>query len=73
MLRYRMVMTILILIKKIEIKKSKVTRGHHFTLVKKQTSLMLESFHFPRGPEMYGIHYQHSVYMVVELIYSKIY
>ena len=29
---------------------------------------MLESFHFPRGPSMYGINYQQSVYMLVVLI-----
>ena len=29
---------------------------------------MLESFHFPRGPSIYGINYQHSVYMLVVLI-----
>ena len=26
---------------------------------------MLESFHFPIGPSMYGINYQQSVYMLV--------
>ena len=33
---------------------------------------MLESFHFSRGPSMYGIHYQQSVYMLVVLICSRI-
>ena len=64
-----MVMKILILIFFLEIKQSKITRGHNFTLVKKQSTLYvdwrLESFHFPRGPSMYGINYQQSVYMLV--------
>ena len=29
---------------------------------------MLESFHFPRGPSMFGINYQKSVYMLVLLV-----
>ena len=33
---------------------------------------MLESFHFPRGPSMYGINYQQSVYTLVVLICSRI-
>ena len=33
---------------------------------------MLESFHYPKGPSMYGINYQQSVYMIVVLICSKI-
>ena len=57
-----------------ETKQSKITRGHNFTLVKKQSTVdwMLESFHFPRGPSMYGINYQQSVYMLVVLICSRI-
>ena len=57
-----------------EIKESKITRGHNFTLVKKQSTVdwMLESFHFPRGQSMYGINYQQSVYMLVVLMCSKI-
>ena len=47
-----------------EIKESKITRGHNFTL--------LGSFHFHRGPSMYGINYQRSVYMLVVLICSRI-
>ena len=45
-----------------EIKESKITRRHNFTLVKKQSRLD-ESFHFPRGQSMvlYGINYQQSV------------
>ena len=42
-----------------KIKQSKITRGHNFTLVKKQ------SFQFPRGPSMYGINYKQSVNMLV--------
>ena len=48
----------------IEIKESKITRGHNFTLVKKQVDGMLGSFLFHRGPSMYGINYQRSVYPV---------
>ncbi len=40
----------------------KITRWHNYTLVKKQVDYMLESIHFPRGPSMYGIHYQLTVY-----------
>ena len=65
-------MKILILIFFYEIKESKITRGHNFTLVKKQSSWMLGSFHFPRGQSMYGINYQQSVYMLVVLMCSKI-
>ena len=50
----------------LEIKESKITRGHNFTLVKKHKYWMLESFHFPR------INYQQSVYMLVVLICSRI-
>ena len=55
-----------------EIKESKITRGHNFTLVKNKVDWMLESFHFPRGQSMYGINYQQSVYMLVVLMCSKI-
>ena len=54
-----------------EIKESKITRGHNFTLVKKHKK-MLGSFHFHRRPSMYGINYQQSVYMLVVLICSRI-
>ena len=50
-----MVMKILTIIFFFEIKESKITRGHNFTLVKKQSDWMLDSFHFPRGPPLYGI------------------
>ena len=50
-------MKILIPIFFFEIKESKITRGHNYTLVKKQSRLALESFHFHRGPSMYGITY----------------
>ena len=36
-----------------EIKEIKITRGHNYTLVKKQVDWMLESIHFHRGPSMY--------------------
>ena len=54
-----------------EIKESKITRGHNYTLVKKQSRLDVESFHFHRGPSMYGITYQLIVYMLVVLICSR--
>ena len=42
-----------------EIRQSKITRGHNFTLVKKQSRLDVRKFFlFPRGPSMYGINYQ---------------
>ena len=57
-----------------EIKESKITRGHNFTLVKKQSRLDVRKFSFSRGPSMYGINYQQrlSVYMLVVLICSRI-
>ena len=55
-----------------EIKESKITRGHNYTLVKKQSiDWTLESFHFHRGPSIYGITYQLIVYMLVVLICSR--
>ena len=53
-------------------KESKITRGHNFTLLKKVVDWMLGGFQFHRGPPMYGIHYQWSVYMLVVLICSRI-
>ena len=41
-----MVMKILLLIFSFEIKESKITRGHKFTLVKKQTRLDVSKFSF---------------------------
>ena len=68
-----MVMKILILIFVFEIKQIKITRGYNFTLVKKQSILELKvSFHFPRGPSMYGTNYQQSMYMLVVLICTRI-
>ena len=61
-----MVMKILILI--FLIKESKITRGHNFTLVKQSRLDVRTFFHFPKGPSMYGIHYQQSVYMLVVLM-----
>ena len=43
-----MVMNILILIFFFEIKESKITRGHDFTLVKKQSRLDVRKFSFSR-------------------------
>ena len=56
----------------LEIRQSKITRGHNFTLVKKQSRLDVRNFIFPRGPSMYGINYQQSVYMLVVLICSRV-
>ena len=55
-----------------EIKESKITRGHNYTLVKNKVDWTLESILFHRGPSMYGINYQRSVYMLVVLICSRI-
>ena len=55
----------------LEIKESKITIGHNYTLVKKKVDWMLENTHFPRGPSMYGINYQLIVYMLVVLIMFK--
>ena len=42
---------------------SKITSGHNFTLMNKQSRLDVESVLFPRGPSMYGIiNYQGRVY-----------
>ena len=54
-----------------EIKESKITRGHNYTLVKKKVDWMLEKTHFPSGLSMYGINYQLIVYMLVVLICSR--
>ena len=52
-----MVMKILIIIGFFFEIESKITRGHNFTLVTKQSRL-----DFPRGPSMFGIHYQQCVH-----------
>ena len=54
-----------------EIKESKITRGHNYTLVKKQSILDVRKYSFPSGPSMYGINYQLIVYMLVVLICSR--
>ena len=51
-----------------EIKESKITRGHNYTLVKNKGDWTLESILFHRGPSMYGITYQLIVYRLVVLI-----
>ena len=54
-----------------EIKESKITRGHNYTLEKKQSRLDVrnfESIHFHRGPSMYGITYQLVVYMLLRQV-----
>ena len=50
-----------------EIKESKITRGHNYTLVKKQSRLDVRkySFHSDRGPSMFGINYQLIVYRML--------
>ena len=51
-----------------EIKESKITRGHNYTLVKKQSRLDVRKFSFS---SIYGITYQLIVYMLVVLICSR--
>ena len=57
-----------------EMKESKITRGHNYTLVKNKVDWTLESILFHRGPSMYqlgamyGITYQLIVYMLVVII-----
>ena len=64
-----MVMKILILTFFFEIKESKVTRGHNFTLVKKQSRLDVRKFSFSqRTVNVWNkINYQRSMYMLVVL------
>ena len=50
-----------------KIKEMKITRGHNFTLVKKQSRLDVRTYSFSRGTSMYGINYQLTVYMLVVL------
>ena len=50
-----------------EIKESKITRGHTYTLVKKQSRLDVRKYSFSQR-SMYGITYQLIVYMLVVLI-----
>ena len=52
--------------------KSKITRGHNFTLVKKQSRLDVRKHSFSLGPSMYGINYQLIVYMLLVLMCSRI-
>ena len=52
-----------------EIKESKITRGHNYTLVKKQSRLDVRKYSFS---QMYGITYQLIVYRLVVLICSRI-
>ena len=71
-----MVMQILILtfIKEIkEIKESKVTRGHNFTLVKKQSRLDVRKFSFSqRTINVWNTLSEECVYVLVVLICSSI-
>ena len=54
-----------------EIKESKITRGHNFTLVEKQSRLDVRKFSFSqRSINVWN--YQQSVYMLVVLMCSKI-
>ena len=54
-----------------KINESKITRGHNYTLVKKQSQLDVRKYSFPSGPSMYGINYQLIVYMLIVLICSR--
>ena len=57
-----------------KIKQSKITRGHNFTLVKKQSRLDVRKFSFSQRTinVLYRINYQQSVYMLVVLMCSRI-
>ena len=55
----------------LEIKEGKITRGHNYTLVKKQSRLDVRKYSFSQRPSMYGINYQLIVYMLVVLICSR--
>ena len=66
-----MVMKILILIFFSKLRKSKITRGHNYTLVKKQIRLDVRKFSFSQRPSIYGITDQLIVYMLVVLICSR--
>ena len=66
-----MVMKILILIFFFEIKESKITRGHNFTLVKKQSRLDVRKFSFSqRTINVWNT--LSAEYMLVVLICSRI-
>ena len=69
-----MVMNILILIFVFEIKESKITRGHNFTLVKKQSRLDVRKFSFSqRTINVWNkLSTEGRVYMLVVLICSRI-
>ena len=68
-----MVMKILILTFIKEIKESKVTRGHNFTLVKKQSRLDVRKFSFSqRTINVWNKLSEECVYMLVVLICSII-
>ena len=55
-----------------EIKESKITRGHNFTLVKKQSRLDVRKFSFSHRTINVWNKYQLSVCMLVVLICSRI-
>ena len=65
-----MVMKILILIFFFENKENKITTGHNYMLVKKESRLDVRKY-FHRGPSMFGINYQLIVYMLVVLMCSR--
>ena len=48
-----------------KITEMKITKGHNYTLVKKKVDWTSGSITFPRGPSMYVIHYQLTVYLLV--------
>ena len=55
-----------------DLKESKITRGHNFTLVKKQSRLDVRKFSFSQRTINVWINYQQSVYILVVLICSRI-
>ena len=64
-----MVMKILIIIYFFEIKESKITRGHNYTLVKKQSRLDVRKFSFSQRTINVWNNLSTDVYMLVVLIH----
>ena len=54
-----------------EIKESKITRGHNYTLVKKQSRLDVRKYSFSQRTINVWNTYQLTVYMLVVLICSR--
>ena len=65
-------MKILILIFCFEIRQSKITRGHNFTLVKKESKLDVRKFSFSQRTIKYGLNYQQIHASSVNMFKNKI-